>query len=308
MADNTEKFYQMLHPELKTRLNLVIDHMKDLGWKPVVPTLIGKEATGYRDLAEQAASKRKGRSQVSAGFHNTTDSAGNPQSMAVHLTTQGYSKNKNIQQAFNEDLYNVANKYGLTTGLYWKDKKGKSKPDPLHLQLFDNKSLGRVLTHKQAPFLTNKFNLIPPTLGKFKNFPTNPATVNHFMMGDRFNLRSNFAKPANPFHFENPATKFKPYVPPPSMHNLNNKMNLHSDWLERANRNQFNNNNFRQMSFKKPSFDIGNLRQGSSYSNFNQSNFKLRFDKPGTSMNIFKPQNNLNLGNYSQNLKLNMKF
>src|SRR5439155_1293532 len=123
------KFYSQLHPELRERLADMLEDLREKGWNPRVPQLGGREATGFRTLRAQALAATPQtpgggtRSDVTFGFHNVTTPAGQPNSMAVHVTDASqYGSDAALKKQFQVDLLAAAERYGMTTGLNWKTK------------------------------------------------------------------------------------------------------------------------------------------------------------------------------------------
>lgn len=184
------EFESRLHPELARRVKLVMMDLFDRGWDPFIPEVTGRQGTGYRSVAEQAEILKltPGRTKVKFSFHNVTDAAGNPQSMAVHITDRNLGKHPTKHDPFIVDLEMLCERHGLRTGNSWK-----TMWDPLHVQLYENKDLKHVKRGRRPPYLSSKLVLLMP------HFKLNPApsylpprTIDNLMAGERFLLQSNY--------------------------------------------------------------------------------------------------------------------
>jgi hypothetical protein len=211
------KFYSQLHPVLRERLADMLEDLREKGWNPRVPQLGGKEATGFRTLAAQALASTPTtpgggtRSDVKFGFHNITTPAGQPNSMAVHVTDASqYGNDAALKRQFQVDLLAAAERYGMTTGLHWKTRNRQGqlvpKPDPLHVQLGVNRWLGDL--GQLAGLKRGIVPSLPPPL------VTQPRISRALATG--FQLKSIFQPPSPPPFQTRPLwSPPKPPPPPP---------------------------------------------------------------------------------------------
>lgn len=306
-------FYSKLHPVLRERLGDLLEDLRDRGWNPRVPTLGGKKATGFRSLSAQAQAKGDGRSGVAFGFHTLRTPDGRPNAMAVHVTDPSqYGKDQALKKQFQVDLLAAAERFGMTTGLYWKakNKQGKlvDKPDELHVQLGEQAWL-----RNPAQLAGLKQGIVPP-LPSVQPPILQPRISRALAEG--FHLKSIF-QPQTPGFPAKPL--WTPPRPPPApipitrpQFDSGRRMTLAQPVLGRDITRQPWNDVTRQpfrpvdRPFTKPAgFGDLTLKRpdvGRGFGNFAAGPMKLSLPTLGAGLGL-GGQSNLNLGNFQLKLK-----
>lgn len=102
---------QLMNPGIRPKIKATLEDVELHGYRPLIDSGV------WRSVAQQAAKKAAGASQVSYSYHNVTTPDGKPDSLAADITDNRWFWSS--PKPYWLTLAASAESHGLTTGIYW---------------------------------------------------------------------------------------------------------------------------------------------------------------------------------------------